>query len=98
MGWQNRRLPLDQLSELKFDEFDIEGRLEIIEKNQLLQNCVERLSPRDRLLIKLHFYQNSSLSEVAEIMQLSISNSYTLKHRAVQRLKSLVASALAENY
>jgi RNA polymerase sigma factor (sigma-70 family) len=98
MGWQNRRSPLDQLSDLRFDEFDIEGQLETIERNHLLQICIERLSPRDRLLIKLHFYQNSPLSEVAEIMQLSISNAYTLKHRAVQRLKSQVASALDENY
>ena len=98
MGWQNRRIPLDQMPELRFDEFEIDDRLEKIELNRLLQICIERLSPRDRLLIKLHFYQNSSLSEVAEIMQLSISNAYTLKHRAVQRLKSQVASALVENY
>ena len=98
MGWQNRRIPLDQLPELGFDEFDIENRLESIELNRLLQVCIERLSPRDRLLIKLHFYQGFPLSEVAEIMQLSISNAYTLKHRAVQRLKSQAASALAENY
>jgi RNA polymerase sigma factor (sigma-70 family) len=98
MGWQKRRLPLDQLSELRFDEFDIEGQLETNERNHLLQICIERLSPRDRFLIKLHFFQNSPLSEVAEIMQLSISNVYTLKHRAVQRLKSQVASTLAENH
>jgi RNA polymerase sigma factor (sigma-70 family) len=98
MGWQNRRIPLDQLPELKFDEFDIEGPLETTELNRLLQLCIERLSPRDRLLIKLHFYQGFPLSEVAQIMQLSISNVHTLKHRAVQRLKSQVASALAENY
>jgi len=98
MGWQNRRIPLDQLPELRFDEFDIESRLETIELNRLLQVCIERLSPRDRLLIKLHFYQGFPLSEVAEIMQLSINNAYTLKHRAVQRLKSQAASALAENY
>ncbi len=98
IGWQNRRIPLDKLPELRFDEFDIEGRLETTELNRLLQVCIARLSPRDRLLIKLHFYQGCPLSEVAEIMQLSISNVHTLKHRAVQRLKSQVASAIAENY
>ena len=98
MGWQNRRIPLDQLPELRFDEFEIEGRLETIERNRLLQICIEKLPPRDRLLINLHFYQGFPLSEVAEIMQLSISNAYTLKHRAVQRLKSQVAATLAENY
>ena len=97
MAWQNRRIPLDQLPELRFDEFEIEGRLERTELNRLLQVCIDRLSPRDRLLIKLHFFQGFPLSEVAEIMQLSADNTYTLKHRAVQRLKSRVASALAEN-
>jgi len=98
MGWQNRRIPLDQLPELRFDEFEIEGRLERTELNRLLQVCIDRMSPRDRLLIKLHFFQGFPLSEVAGIMQLSADSTYTLKHRAIQRLKSMVASALAENY
>jgi len=98
MGWQNRRISLDQLPELRFDEFEIEDRLQTTELNRLLQVCFDRLSPRDRLIIKLHFYQDFPLSEVAEIMQLSANNTYTLKHRAVQRLKAMVASALAENF
>jgi len=97
MGWQHRRIPLDQLPDLRFDDLEIENRLEKSELNRLLRVCIERLSPRDRLLIKLHFYEGFPLSEVAEIMQLSANNTYTLKHRAVQRLKSKVASALAEN-
>ena len=98
MGWQNRRIPLDQLPELRFDEFEIDDRLEKIELNRLLRVCIERLPPRDRLLINLHFHQGFPLPEVAEIMQLSIGNAYTIKHRAVQRLKSQVAATLAENY
>ena len=98
MGWQKRRIPLDQLPELRFNGFEIENRLETIELNRLLRICIERLSPRDRLLMKLHFYQGFPLSEVAEIMQLTANNTYTLKHRAVQRLKSQVESALAEKF
>ena len=97
MGWQERRIPLDQQPELRFEEFDIVDRLDEIELNRVLQDCIKKLSSRDRLLITLHFYQGFPLSEVAEIMQLSANNAYAIKHRALQRLKSRVASALAEN-
>jgi RNA polymerase sigma-70 factor (ECF subfamily) len=97
IGWQNRRIPLDQLPELRLDESAIEGRLETTELNRMLQACIERLSPRDRLLIKLHIYQGLPLPEVAETMKISISNVHTLKHRAVQRLKSQVESELIKN-
>jgi len=94
IGWQNKRIALDQLPELRLDEFETEGQLERTELNRLLQACIDRMSPRDQLLIKLHFIQGFPLSEVAGIMQLSADNTYTLKHRAIQRLKSMVESAL----
>jgi RNA polymerase sigma-70 factor (ECF subfamily) len=97
LGWQNRQISLDQIPELRFDEFDIDDQLEKTELNRLLQDCIDRLSPRDRLFIKLHFYQEFPLSEVAEIMQLSVNTAYSLKHRAVNRLRVQVNSALAQN-
>jgi DNA-directed RNA polymerase specialized sigma24 family protein len=47
--------------------------------------------------MKLHVDHALSIAEIAETMQLSISNAYTVKHRAIQRLKSHVASLLPKS-
>ena len=91
--WQKERVPLEKLPELKADGIEIGADIEREEQEHLLQVGMQRLSPRDRLFIRLHFDQGLSISEVAEAMQLSIENAYTIKHRAVQRLKSYVALA-----
>jgi RNA polymerase sigma factor (sigma-70 family) len=56
---------------------------------------VEKLPPRDRLFLRLHFEQGLLIAEVAEAMGLSVDHAYTIKHRAIKRLKSIVASNLA---
>ncbi|MCK4727993.1 MAG: sigma-70 family RNA polymerase sigma factor [Desulfobacterales bacterium] len=93
MVWQKKRITLEELPELKADGVEFEAQIEKAEQGRLLQDGMQRLPPRDRLFIKLHFDQGLSVAEVAEAMQLSIDNAYTVKHRAIQRLKSHVASA-----
>lgn len=93
MGWQKKRITLEELPELKADGVEFEAQIEKAEQGRLLQDGMQRLPPRDRLFIKLHFDQGLSVAEVAEAMQLSIDNAYTVKHRAIQRLKSHVALA-----
>jgi len=94
MVWQKRRIPLEALPELKADEAECGAQIEQAQQGRLLQDGMLRLPPRDRLFIKLHFDQGLSVAEVAEAMHLSIGNAYTVKHRAIQRLKSHVASAI----
>lgn len=93
MVWQKKRVPLEELPELKADDVEFGSQIEKAEQARLLQDSMQRLPPRDRLFVKLHFDQGLSVAEVAEAMHLSIGNAYTIKHRAIQRLKSHVASA-----
>jgi RNA polymerase sigma-70 factor (ECF subfamily) len=93
MVWQKKRIPLEEVPELKAEEGEIGARIDNEEQKRLLQDGIQRLPTRDRLFIKLHLDQGLSVAEVAETMQLSIGNAYTVKHRAIQRLKSHVASA-----
>jgi len=93
MVWQKKRVPLEELPELKADDVEFGSQIEKAEQERLLQDSMQRLPPRDRLFVKLHFDQGLSVAEVAEAMHLSIGNAYTIKHRAIQRLKSHVASA-----
>ena len=93
MVWQKKRVPLEELPELKADEGEFGAQIEKADQERLLLVGMQRLPARDRLFMKLHFDQGLSVAEVAEAMQLSIGNAYTVKHRAIQRLRSHVIGA-----
>lgn len=93
MVWQKKRIPLEKLEELRAEDIEYGAQIEREEQERLLQLGMERLPPRDRLFIKLHFDRELTIAETAEAMQLSIGNAYAVKHRAIQRLKSHVVSA-----
>jgi RNA polymerase sigma factor (sigma-70 family) len=86
------RIPLEKLPELKDGAKDILAEMETMDRNQLLQVAIKTLPPRDRLFMKLHFDQGLSMPEIAEIMQLSMGNIYTVKYRVIQKIKSYVTS------
>ena len=92
MAWQTKRIPLEDLPELKSDGAGPWALMEKAEQERLLQDGIRNLSPRDRLFMRLHFEMGLSLEEVAETMDFSIENAYSVKHRAIQRLKSYVTS------
>lgn len=91
---RDTRITLDEVYGLKGDECDGLALLERAEKEQLLREGMQNLPPRDRLFMKLHFDQGLSVAEVAAAMQVSVKNVYTIKHRAIQRLKTQVALAV----
>lgn len=92
MVWQKKCLPLEDLPELKADEVEPGVEVENAEKERLLREGMRSLPPRYRLFMKLHLEQGLPVAEVAEAMRLSVGNAYTLKHRAIEKLKSYVAS------
>ena len=96
MVWQKKCVPLDKIQELKADGVEIETQFDKAEQMRLMQIVTEKLPPRDKLFIKLYFDQGLSVTEVAEIMNLSAGNAYTIKHRAIQKLKAQVASMINE--
>lgn len=49
---------------------------------------LQSLVPRDRLFIKLHCLKELSIQEVAGILGVSENNAYSIKHRALNRLKA----------
>jgi RNA polymerase sigma factor (sigma-70 family) len=92
---QERKVPLERLPELAGDLGEREAAVERGERERMVQMGVEKLPPRDRLFLRLHFEQGLLIAEVAEAMGLSVDHAYTIKHRAIKRLKSIVASNLA---
>ena len=86
--WQQKRIPLEDFPELSIDELGPLAEIEKGEKEQSIREGIRCLPPRDRLFLLLHFENGYSIKEVAETMKLSLNNAYTIKHRAIQKLKS----------
>ncbi len=59
------------------------------ELTQTLKN-IENLPPFEQFVLKLHFFDGLSPSEIAKHLGREIGNIYTIKSRAVSRLKSLM--------
>ena len=94
IGWKNKIISLDDLSELRGYDMNSWEIMERQEQESLLQNAINSLPPRDRLFAKLHFIKDLSIEEVAESLQLSMQNAYTVKHRAIHKLKSFLSEAI----
>ncbi len=92
IGWQKKRTPFEDLSELMGEEMDPLALMQNMERDRLVENGIQSLPPRDRLFIRLHFDQGIPIEDVAATMQISVPNAYTVKHRAIRKLKSYVSS------
>ncbi len=86
--WQNRQISFENLSDQGKAALGPLASMEKKERRRLLQGAIQLLSPRDRLFMRLFFEEGLSIEEVAESLGISLENAYTVKHRAVQRLRS----------
>jgi RNA polymerase sigma factor (sigma-70 family) len=93
MLWQKKRVALEDIAELRGEEMEPGASMDAAEQQRLVRDGIQNLPPRDRLFVKLHFDQGLPVEEVAAAMQITVQNAYTVKHRAIQRLKSYVTSA-----
>ena len=64
--------------------------LDRMEKNEMIHKAMKSLPPRDRLFLKLHCFEDLSIREVAGMLQISENNAYSLKYRAIKRLKAII--------
>ena len=92
IGWKNKMISLDDLSELRGYNMNSWEIMERQEQESLLQNAINSLPPRDRLFAKLHLEKDLSIEKVAESLQLSMQNAYAVKHRIIKKLKSFLVS------
>ena len=76
------------LLNLPGDLVDPVGLLDRAQQLDKVRQGLRSLAPRDRLFIKLHCFKELSIQEVAEVLGVSENNAYTIKHRALKRLKA----------
>ncbi|MGB8426341.1 MAG: RNA polymerase sigma factor [Desulfobacterales bacterium] len=64
--------------------------LDRAEKRHQLEKALVMLLPRDRLFVRLHCLNGLGIKEVAGILRVSENNAYSIKHRAIQRLRAIL--------
>jgi RNA polymerase sigma factor (sigma-70 family) len=74
-------------------ELDIKqevNRLEARQKLLQIVDAAEKLPTLERLVFKLHYLYELSLPDVASYLKKEVGNIYTIKSRAIKRLKNLI--------
>jgi RNA polymerase sigma factor (sigma-70 family) len=87
---KERTLSLDAMVSLKGETPEPWTLIDKMEQAQLIRQGLEELLPRDRLFLKLHFLEGLPIGEVAGILRISEGNAYSLKHRAIERLRKKI--------
>jgi RNA polymerase sigma-70 factor (ECF subfamily) len=82
---------LDRVSELGDGHESALLQLEKKERQKQLEECVRRLSRKERQVFKMGLIKGLSSDEIAADMNLSIQNVYTIKHRAIKKLKEMLS-------
>ncbi|MCR4289905.1 MAG: FliA/WhiG family RNA polymerase sigma factor [Candidatus Scalindua sp.] len=62
--------------------------LELQEEQEVLERAIKALSPKEKLVITLYYYEDMLLREIAEVMNLSESRVSQLHHRALMTIRA----------
>ncbi len=83
-------LPIDEQIEL----YNEDNTLEKIEKEELLDKIhevLDDLKERDQLIIQLYYYEELSLKEISEILQISESRISQIHKKLLKKLRERLA-------
>ncbi len=79
--------------ELSHDNFIIDKEISAIKKEKILA-ALQELSPRQKEIIYLKFYQDLSYEEVSEIMQINYQAARNLIYQAIKVMKRTISFQL----
>ena len=87
--------PIEGLIENSIDEEDgITNQLEQIEKKGAIKEALQLLPGDDGILITLHYFEELSLQEISEIMEINANNVKVKLFRARKRLHHILINKL----
>jgi RNA polymerase sigma-70 factor (sigma-E family) len=78
------------------DSADSAGPAEDAELRMALLDGLARMTPKDRAVLVLRYWEDRSVEETAQILQLSPGAVRTRSTRALQRLRALLGDQLAD--
>lgn len=83
---------LDALEELPSYEDSVVDRLEASDDTVALLETLKKLSSEQQTILKLRFFENLSIAEIAATLNKSEGNIRIIQHRGLQQLKKLLAT------
>ncbi|MBW2027848.1 MAG: sigma-70 family RNA polymerase sigma factor [Deltaproteobacteria bacterium] len=92
LAWKQRSLPLEEIPELRVDSPNPLLMMEAQERERIVKEAFRKLPSRDKIFVRLHFEEQLPIEEVAEALGVSTRTAYTVKHRAIKKLKTIVAA------
>lgn len=78
----------DEYTETASSQFDTGDIIENKSKSDLINNCIKELPERQQIALNLFYYENLSINESAEIMELKPKGMESLVLRAKKNLKN----------
>lgn len=92
---QQKKIAADEMTEekysflweLPFESAYIENESRNIHYKRL-QQAIQKLTPRQKEVLFLRFYENASYEEIAEIMEISVKATYKVMARSMEGLKN----------
>lgn len=78
-----------------YEHPDLRG-IEKREAREIIEQAAQDLSPRDRLIIRLHFMENLPAEEISRRLNVSPNSVSPLVHRASGRLREIVENSNRE--
>jgi RNA polymerase sigma factor (sigma-70 family) len=100
VAWeQNRRVQTERRRTLQLDHpavrsvADTEAAPDAVDSSRTLQAGLAQLADRQREVLHLVFYQELSIAEAAEVMEISVGSARTHYERGKARLKALLAGS-----
>lgn len=82
---------LDALEQLPSYEDSVVDRLEASDDTLALLETLKKLSPEQQIILKLRFFEDLSITEIATTLNKSEGNIRIIQHRGLQQLKKLLA-------
>ena len=81
---------------------DIIGRMEDMERKQLIRECLNLLPGEDGFLLMLYYFEEQTVKEISKIMDITVNHVKIKLHRSRKKLATLisykVANELMVNY
>ena len=94
-GYRSARMrPWEEVVGPASEEADALCRIQEDERGRLVHAALEKLSSRDRLFLKLHFLKDCPLAQVAQILNIAQNTAYSVKHRALKRLRAEIRALM----
>ncbi|MDN3593397.1 RNA polymerase sigma factor [Zunongwangia endophytica] len=98
-----KKRKFQELSVDDYEGFEIEdvdsaiNNLEEKERKMAILSCIKMLSEDDAFLLTLHYYEDQSVKEIAEVMQLSESNVKVKLYRSRKQLAVILKRKLSND-